>query len=39
MIIALGIALVLWYGSYLVLQDNLTAGDVIVFFYLSQKRF
>jgi ATP-binding cassette subfamily B protein len=30
-VIALGMALVLWYGSWLVLQDALTAGDVIVF--------
>ncbi|WPF89001.1 ABC transporter ATP-binding protein [Cyanobacterium aponinum AL20118] len=39
MIIALGIALVLWYGSYLVLQDNLTAGDVIVFFTYLKNAF
>ncbi|MEL4897170.1 ABC transporter ATP-binding protein [Crocosphaera sp. Alani8] len=30
-IIALGMAMVLWYGSWLVLRDALTPGDVIVF--------
>lgn len=30
-VIALGMAIVLWYGSWLVLRDALTAGDVIVF--------
>ena len=30
-IIALGMAIVLWYGSWLVLRDRLTPGDVIVF--------
>ncbi|MDJ0678602.1 MAG: ABC transporter ATP-binding protein [Xenococcaceae cyanobacterium MO_167.B52] len=30
-VIALGVAIVLWYGSWLVLRDALTAGDVIVF--------
>lgn len=30
-LIALGMAIVLWYGSWLVLRDALTAGDVIVF--------
>lgn len=30
-VIALGTALVLWYGSWLVLRDALTPGDVIVF--------
>lgn len=30
-VIAVGIAIVLWYGSWLVLRDALTAGDVIVF--------
>ncbi len=30
-VIALGMALVLWYGSWLVLNDTLTAGDMIVF--------
>ncbi|MDJ0729098.1 MAG: ABC transporter ATP-binding protein [Crocosphaera sp.] len=30
-IIALGMAIVLWYGSWLVLRDALTPGDVIVF--------
>lgn len=30
-VIALGTALVLWYGSWLVLQDDLSPGDVLVF--------
>jgi ATP-binding cassette subfamily B protein len=30
-VIALGMAIVLWYGSWLVLRDALTAGDVVVF--------
>lgn len=30
-VIALGVAIVLWYGSWLVLRDALTSGDVIVF--------
>ena len=30
-VIALGMAIVIWYGSWLVLRDALTAGDVIVF--------
>ena len=30
-VIALGMAIVLWYGSWLVLRDALTPGDVIVF--------
>jgi ATP-binding cassette subfamily B protein len=30
-VIALGVAIVLWYGSWLVLRDHLTTGDVIVF--------
>ena len=30
-VIALGMAIVLWYGSWLVLRDALTAGDVIIF--------
>ncbi len=30
-VIALGVAIVLWYGSWLVLRDALTAGDLIVF--------
>ena len=30
-VIALGMAIVLWYGSWLVLRDALSAGDVIVF--------
>ncbi|VEP12060.1 hypothetical protein H1P_1300020 [Hyella patelloides LEGE 07179] len=30
-VIALGMAIVLWYGSWLVLRDALTTGDAIVF--------
>ncbi|MDJ0580906.1 ABC transporter ATP-binding protein [Crocosphaera sp.] len=30
-IIALGMAIIIWYGSWLVLRDALTPGDVIVF--------
>ncbi len=30
-VIAVGMAIVLWYGSWLVLRDALTPGDVIVF--------
>jgi ATP-binding cassette, subfamily B, bacterial len=36
-VIALGTAIVLWYGSWLVLRDALTPGDVLVFLtYLKQ---